>query len=320
MLSQKLVTKCRGSFFGDTFYSIYTFITRSTIRNRGHSHWSFVSLFRHEQGEREPRETAFERYKANTRFKHCCIRGSSVASLSSRAARKSRDHDCREYRYFGRVPWFLAIAVILRHGRDYQRIMYKISTFGAYLTSILASQLTAVCNARAETEIITRHDFYRLTSFFSHFSWHSVPFTVDVAWLASHITFTGVVKCRDFTVIFFQFSKELPWFCTFLPWFSYCEWVENATTMERSRSPAVGHSEPRRLRYNNKNEHSEFTIKIYTTERQCLFQAPFKGRENPSPPKKSYNSPTATKLCAVNLFRLGQWITYISRKHSFNGQ
>ena len=58
--------------------------------------------------------------------------------------------------------------MILRYGHDYQRIMYKISTFGAYLTSILASQLglTAVCNARAQTEIITRHDFYRLTSFF----------------------------------------------------------------------------------------------------------------------------------------------------------
>jgi len=251
MLSQKLVTKCRGSFFGDTFYSIYSFITRSTIRNRGHSHWSFVSLFRHEQGEREPRETAFERYKANTRFKHCCIRGSSVANLSSRAARKSRDHDCREYRYFGRVPWFLAIAAILRHGHDYRRIMYKISTSGAYLTSILASQLTAVCNARAQTEIITRHDFYRVTSFFLIF--HGIPFLLQWTWHDSHLILLLLVLLNAVILpCFFQFSKELPRFCTFSPWFSYCDWVENATTMEPSRSPAVGHSEPRTLRYNNK--------------------------------------------------------------------
>ena len=109
MLSQKLVTKCRGSFFGDTFYSIYSFITWSTIRNRGRSHWSFVSLFRHEQGEREPRQTALERYKANTRFKYCCIRGSSVANLSSRAARKSRSPW---------IPLFWACAEILGNRRD----------------------------------------------------------------------------------------------------------------------------------------------------------------------------------------------------------
>ena len=46
----------------------------------------------------------------------------------SRAARKSRKHDYCEQRDFGRVPWFLAIAVILRNGRDYLRTMYTIST------------------------------------------------------------------------------------------------------------------------------------------------------------------------------------------------
>ena len=41
---------------------------------------------------------------------------------------KSRNHDHREYRDSGSLSWFLAIAVIWRHGRDYRRIMYRIST------------------------------------------------------------------------------------------------------------------------------------------------------------------------------------------------
>ena len=44
------------------------------------------------------------------------------------AARKSPNNDHREYRDFGREPWFLAIALILRHGRDYGHTVYKIST------------------------------------------------------------------------------------------------------------------------------------------------------------------------------------------------
>jgi len=44
-----------------------------------------------------------------------------------RAVRKSRIHDRRDYRYFHRVPWFLAIAVISCHGREYSRIICNIS-------------------------------------------------------------------------------------------------------------------------------------------------------------------------------------------------
>jgi len=42
-----------------------------------------------------------------------------------RAARKTRAHDRREYRDYGRVPWFLTIAVILRNGRDYRWTAYN---------------------------------------------------------------------------------------------------------------------------------------------------------------------------------------------------
>ena len=51
----------------------------------------------------------------------------------------------------------------------------------------------------------------------------------------------------------------------------------------------------------------------------CLFQAFFGG----FPPPKTFNFPfpqTAAKLFALNLFRLGQWIADISRKHFYNGQ
>jgi len=41
-----------------------------------------------------------------------------------RAVRKSRIHDHHDYRYFHRVPWFLAIAVISCHGREYSRDTY----------------------------------------------------------------------------------------------------------------------------------------------------------------------------------------------------
>ena len=40
-----------------------------------------------------------------------------------------------------------------------------------------------------------------------------------------------------------------------------------------------------------------------------------------SPPQKTYNSPqTPAKLCALNFFWLGQWITHMSQKLSFNEQ
>jgi len=44
-----------------------------------------------------------------------------------RAVRKSRIHDRRDYRDFRRVLWFLAIAVILCHGRQYWRIICNFS-------------------------------------------------------------------------------------------------------------------------------------------------------------------------------------------------
>ena len=40
----------------------------------------------------------------------------------------TRNHHRRQYRDFGHVSRFLATALILRHGRDFRRIMYKIST------------------------------------------------------------------------------------------------------------------------------------------------------------------------------------------------
>ena len=49
-------------------------------------------------------------------------------SVISSAARKLRNQYYCEYRDYGLVLWFLAIAVILCHGRDFRWIMYKIST------------------------------------------------------------------------------------------------------------------------------------------------------------------------------------------------
>jgi len=59
-----------------------------------------------------------------------------------------------------------------------------------------------------------------------------------------------------------------------------------------------------------------------THTQQCLFQASFLSRVN-FPPKLTIPSrQTDAKLSSLNLFffRLGQWITNISRKLSFNGQ
>jgi len=36
----------------------------------------------------------------------------SGASVMTRAVRKSRIHDCRDYRDFRRAPWLLAIALV----------------------------------------------------------------------------------------------------------------------------------------------------------------------------------------------------------------
>jgi len=52
----------------------------------------------------------------------------------TRAVRKSWIHDCRDYRDFRHVPWFLAIAVISCHGREYWRIN-AISVFKRLLFS-----------------------------------------------------------------------------------------------------------------------------------------------------------------------------------------
>jgi len=46
--------------------------------------------------------------------------------IINRAARKSRYRDDSEYRDFGRMPRFLAIAVILHHDLDYRRTTHKI--------------------------------------------------------------------------------------------------------------------------------------------------------------------------------------------------
>ena len=57
-----------------------------------------------------------------------CLSGGEEGRLSelfcavlhmTRAVRKSRIHDCRDYHDFRRVPLFLAIAVISCHGRVY---------------------------------------------------------------------------------------------------------------------------------------------------------------------------------------------------------
>jgi len=43
--------------------------------------------------------------------------------MMTRAVRKSRIHDRRDYRDFRHVPWFLAIAMISCHGHEYWRII-----------------------------------------------------------------------------------------------------------------------------------------------------------------------------------------------------
>jgi len=43
----------------------------------------------------------------------------------SRDVCKSRIHDRRDYRDFRLVPWFLAIAMNLCHGRDYHQNLYN---------------------------------------------------------------------------------------------------------------------------------------------------------------------------------------------------
>ena len=69
-------------------------------------------------------------------FCNCCMRFESViapcvgarAVLSAIISRAATNHDHNEHRDFGRVPGFLAVAEILRHGRNYRRIMYEIGT------------------------------------------------------------------------------------------------------------------------------------------------------------------------------------------------
>jgi len=68
-----------------------------------------------------------------------CKRNSGWQCTICRAVRKSRIHDRRDYRDFRLLPWFLAIAVISCHGREYWRIICNFSTRQSVLHSGRAS-------------------------------------------------------------------------------------------------------------------------------------------------------------------------------------
>ena len=72
----------------------------------------------------------------------------------NRAVRKSRNRDRRERRDFGRVLRYLAIGVILCHGRDYRRITYK-SGRAELLSRLLGLQLGLMAAFNANRTHIT---------------------------------------------------------------------------------------------------------------------------------------------------------------------
>ena len=120
-------------------------------------------------------------------------------------ASKSSNQDSCEYRDFGCVPWFLAMAAILGNGRDFRRIKYKISTVQLLCRQIgYQTNGSIQCSQTAISFIIYVACILILYEYSGHGTTplHHFYWCYWTLWL--YQLFQDIVILQIFTVIFLQ--------------------------------------------------------------------------------------------------------------------